>query len=88
MNGTIIYSTCSLSPIQNEGVVNTVVRAVDEDYTLKYKLRIEPLDHIKASFGYFFDFSATCKHGMLVLPTINKNFGPFFLCKLTKIPRY
>lgn len=85
MNGTIVYSTCSLSPIQNEGVVNTVLNFFEAES--KFYLKIEPLDYLKNYFDYFFTFSNACKIGLLVSPDIKKNFGPFYLCKISKIPK-
>lgn len=84
-NGTIVYSTCSLSPVQNEGVVNTVLRTFENNHN--FKLRVEPLEHLKLNLGYFFTFSQVCKLGMVVSPDIYKNFGPFYVCKLTKLPK-
>ncbi|RNA26192.1 5-methylcytosine rRNA methyltransferase NSUN4 isoform X1 [Brachionus plicatilis] len=55
LNGTIVYSTCSLSPIQNEGVVNTVLNFFEAES--KFYLKIEPLDYLKNYFDYFFTFS-------------------------------
>jgi len=88
INGSIVYSTCSLSPIQNEGVITTVLRSFDESSSkLDYKLELDCLEHIKFSLDYFFTFSPSCKQGILVTPEINKNFGPFYLCKINKISK-
>lgn len=82
MNGTIVYSTCSLSPMQNEGVVSNVLNMFKEN--TEFSLTVEPLDYLKHYFEYFFTFSAHCKQGLIVAPDIKKNFGPFYLCKLKK----
>ncbi len=84
MGGTIVYSTCSLSPIQNEAVVNTVV---DMFASADFTLVAEDLSGMRAFFDYFYAFSAHCKLGLLVAPHIKKNFGPFYLCKLRKIAK-
>lgn len=81
-NGTVVYSTCSLSPIQNEGVVKTVLDLFDKEG--QFKVEAEPLDYFKDYFDYFFQFSKSCKLGLLVAPDIKKNFGPFYLCKINK----
>ena len=85
VNGTIIYSTCSLSPIQNEGVVNSALNMFENHP--EFKLRVEPVEHLKLNLSYFFSFSKTCNLGLIVTPNITKNFGPFYLCKLSKLPK-
>lgn len=80
-----MYSTCSLSPIQNEGVVNTVVNELNELRNSNFKLEIANLDYLKHNLDYFYTFSKSCSKGLLVAPEITKNFGPFYLCKINKI---
>ena len=70
--------------MQNEGVVNTVLNRFQEQP--EFKLVAEPLEYLKMNLSYFFDFSKFCKLGLIVTPNITKNFGPFYLCKLKKIP--
>ena len=72
-----------MSPIQNEGVINSVLNSYG--HNSKFKLEIESLEYIKFSLDYFFTFSNSCKLGILVTPDINKNFGPFYVCKINKI---
>lgn len=85
IGGTIVYSTCSLSPIQNEGVVNLVLNSFEGNPD--FSLEIENLDYMKEYFSYFYTFSSHCKLGLIVAPDINKNFGPFYLCKIKKVSR-
>lgn len=75
-----------VSPIQNEGVINPVLMAFENE--TGFKLAVEPLDQIKSSLSYFFDFSSSTNLGLVVTPTIQKNFGPFYVCKLRKLPKY
>jgi 16S rRNA C967 or C1407 C5-methylase (RsmB/RsmF family) len=84
-NGTIVYSTCSLSPVQNEGVVNTVLDMFAND--AHFTLVVQDLTRMKHFFEYFYSFSNHCQLGLVVAPHIQKNFGPFYLCKLKKIPK-
>ena len=85
INGSIVYSTCSLSPMQNEGVVNSVLDSIGDNKT--FKITVECLEHIKYSLDYFFSFANNCSKGLLVTPQIEKNFGPFYVCKLNKVSK-
>ena len=85
LNGSIVYSTCSLSPMQNEGVVNSVLAQFQNNS--QFKLVVEPLEYLKLNLAYFFEFSKACKLGLIVTPSVSKNFGPFYLCKLSKLPK-
>jgi hypothetical protein len=73
-----------VSPIQNEGVINPVLNSFETD-AHGFRLAVEPLDWLQNGLGHFFEFSETCQKGLLVIPTIQKNFGPFYLCKLRKV---
>lgn len=85
LNGSVVYSTCSLSPLQNEGVVNTVMTnfANSNEFTLI----VDDLSEMKRELTHFFGFASNCKLGLLVAPQIQKNFGPFYLCRLRKLSK-
>ncbi len=74
-----------MSPIQNEGVINPVLDSFKNES--EFKLTVEPLDQMKSCLSYFFNYSNSNNLGVLITPTIQKNFGPFYLCKLKKIPK-
>lgn len=71
--------------MQNEGVINGVLESYEANQ--KFRLRVESLDYLKTNLSYFFWFSDQCKVGLLVQPEIYKNYGPFYLCKISKLPK-
>ncbi len=71
--------------MQNEGVVNNVLQTYESNK--EFRLEIQNLDYLKTNFNYFMNFSSVCKQGLLVTPEINRNYGPFYLCKILKLPK-
>lgn len=39
VGGTVVYSTCSLSPIQNDGVVQMALRRIWEETSYKFVIK-------------------------------------------------
>ena len=83
--GVLVYSTCTLSPVQNEGVVNMALKAMAEETTLEFVVSdlteaVKPLGFIGRIYG---------KHqgvpvGNLVVPNLCNNFGPTYFCRITR----
>ncbi|XP_064606319.1 5-methylcytosine rRNA methyltransferase NSUN4-like isoform X2 [Liolophura sinensis] len=81
--GTVVYSTCSLAPTQNDGII----QAVFEDLwnTTKIDIAVENISWMSKAFSNTFRFFDNCRFGQLVLPTLRANFGPMYLCKIKRI---
>lgn len=89
LDGTIVYATSTMSPNQNEGVVNSVLASFANSVDFELCLVIEQpesrnLSSCSTSLDHFFNFSSNCQQGLLVTPTVDKNFGPLYLCKIIK----
>ena len=76
--GTIIYSTCALSPLENDGVIRKLLK--------KRSDRIE-IDRIPDVDAVFDELEAeVTEYGYHILPDKNAGYGPIFLARLIKKP--
>lgn len=86
VGGTVVYSTCSLSPIQNDGVVHSALKNVFENYSVV--ATIKDLTASMAGFRSTLELgtdSAAPKYGQLVTPRVGANFGPSYISKLVRV---
>lgn len=80
--GTVVYSTCSLSPIQNDGVVHMALQRIWQESTRSFSVVSlkEALRPLRGTFRFNHNF----KYGTQVLPFLPSNFGPMYFCKLVR----
>ncbi|KAM6172085.1 5-cytosine rRNA methyltransferase NSUN4 [Erethizon dorsatum] len=81
--GHVVYSTCSLSHLQNEYVVQGTIELLANQYSIK--VQVEDLSHFRKLFMDTFCFFQSCQVGELVLPNLMANFGPMYFCKLHRL---
>jgi len=85
IGGSVVYSTCTLSPSQNEAVVENAAVLAESHYGIKCVERsLKPMGMDLRETGLF-RFNEKCSRGILVLPWILSNFGPMYLCKLQRL---
>ena len=85
--GSVVYSTCTLSPVQNDGVVFDALKKVWQEY--RFEFIVEDLTPAMQPFKETMKISdrTTGLHpyyGQLVLPNMENNFGPMYFSKLTR----
>ncbi|XP_066508812.1 5-methylcytosine rRNA methyltransferase NSUN4-like [Hoplias malabaricus] len=80
--GDVLYSTCSLSQLQNQCVVD---RAVSEAQQMDITVKVQDLSGFVQLFSDTFHFAPRPPVGELVLPHLCENFGPIYMCKLTRM---
>ncbi|XP_034945663.1 5-methylcytosine rRNA methyltransferase NSUN4 [Chelonus insularis] len=85
LGGTVVYSTCTLSPIQNEGVVQLALKKCFEEngITMIVKNMEEGLAPLR--FLYTFGDKHGFKYGHIILPTPQNNWGPMYFCKMIRV---
>ncbi|NXF30612.1 NSUN4 methyltransferase, partial [Nyctibius bracteatus] len=81
--GEVVYSTCSLSPLQNEYVIERAVEIAETQFDIS--IHVEDLSHFRTLFQDTFSFFSDCRLGELVLPHLTANFGPMYFCKLRRM---
>lgn len=81
----MVYSTCSLSPSQNECVVENAVALANSYYGIRcLEKSLKPIEKHLTTTGLY-KFHTACKRGILVVPYLVSNFGPMYTCKLQRI---
>ncbi|OXB68541.1 hypothetical protein ASZ78_000478 [Callipepla squamata] len=80
--GEVVYSTCSLSPLQNEHVIERAIDIAETQFNIT--VHVEDLSHFRTLFQDTFCFFSDCRLGELVLPHLTANFGPMYFCKLRR----
>ncbi|KAL0966681.1 hypothetical protein UPYG_G00298350 [Umbra pygmaea] len=81
--GLVVYSTCSLSQLQNEYVTERAVHLAREE--LGISLQVADLRPLTQLFQDTFNFAPDPYLGQLVLPHLTANFGPIYMCKLQRL---
>lgn len=86
--GTIVYSTCTISPYQNDFVVDYVINQLreEDDITVTSENLDIFVDSLSDNFNFikFKGSPQISPHGVLVYPTLDANFGPMYMAKLTR----
>ncbi|KAJ8406374.1 hypothetical protein AAFF_G00306050 [Aldrovandia affinis] len=79
--GEVVYSTCTLSQLQNEYVVEQALHVAQEAGITAH---VQDLRAFARLFAATFHFAPNPRLGELVLPHLTANFGPIYFCKLRR----
>ncbi|CAL4070673.1 unnamed protein product, partial [Meganyctiphanes norvegica] len=83
--GSVVYSTCTLSPLQNDGVVHMALTQIWQETTIECSVvdlsyAIRPI-----RFLYRLGSNLGLRYGQVVLPSLLSNFGPMYVAKIKRI---
>ncbi|XP_064488847.1 5-methylcytosine rRNA methyltransferase NSUN4-like [Ornithodoros turicata] len=81
--GSLVYSTCTLSPIQNDGVVHMALQHLWETTSMEFA--VVDLSRAFAPLKGVFRLYPDTKYGQVVLPFLPNNYGPMYICKIERI---
>lgn len=82
--GSVVYSTCTLSPIENDGVVQrALIQLREEDYP--HKFAVVNLKEAFRPLRGLFRFNTKFMYGQQVLPSVCSNFGPMYISKIKRL---
>ncbi|KAM5125213.1 5-cytosine rRNA methyltransferase NSUN4 [Mantella aurantiaca] len=80
--GGVVYSTCSLSQLQNEFVVERALDLAGAEYGIHASaVELRPLRDL---FQDTFHFHDNCRIGELIVPRLTANYGPMYFCLLRR----
>ncbi|XP_054164042.1 5-methylcytosine rRNA methyltransferase NSUN4-like [Oppia nitens] len=82
-DGAVVYSTCSLSPIQNDGVVHMALKRIWEE--TNHVFVVCDLKEAFRPFRGLYKMNNTFKYGTQVVPFMPSNYGPIYISKLKRI---
>ncbi|XP_045451345.1 5-methylcytosine rRNA methyltransferase NSUN4 [Melitaea cinxia] len=86
VGGAVVYSTCSLSPAQNDGVVRAALQRAFGEHSVVASIRdlTKPFSALSSTLRLGTG-QARPKYGQLVVPDIAANFGPAYISRLVRI---
>lgn len=82
--GYVVYSTCSLSPSQNDGVIRRFFEQHKKIHPKSSQPIVSNLKPLTDLFGFNMNFFHGCQYGIQVMPTLKANFGPMYICRIRK----
>ena len=83
-NGSVVYSTCTMSPVENDGVVQkALARLQIESHHARYA--VVSLREAFRPLRGLYKFDTNGEFGQLVLPSITSNFGPMYISKIKRL---
>ncbi|XP_078044965.1 5-methylcytosine rRNA methyltransferase l(2)10685 isoform X2 [Augochlora pura] len=84
VGGTVVYSTCALSPVQNDGVVQVALKNIWEESNSIYV--VKDMSEALLPLHYMYEFgNIGTRYGHIAIPTLINNWGPMYFCKIERI---
>ena len=77
-----MYSTCSLSPIQNDGVVHMAMKQLTDEMNGMMKVSIVDMKEAFRPLRGLFRLHRDCRYGQQVMPFLPSNLALYTFVKL------
>lgn len=82
--GVVVYSTCTMSPLENDAVVQRTLMQLEMEAS-EMKFAVVGLKEAFRPLRGLYKFKDDFKYGSQVVPSICSNFGPMYICKLKRM---
>ena len=76
---TVVYSTCTMSPVENDGVIASALESAQK---LGYQVDVVAAPLNKVLEGNLFGTVQMTDYGKLIIPSQTLNIGPMYISKL------
>ncbi|NLM01480.1 MAG: RsmB/NOP family class I SAM-dependent RNA methyltransferase [Treponema sp.] len=83
-DGVLVYATCSLSPAENDNVIEKLLKK-HKNVTIKKIDMQEKKDIHKKNFYFDELFLEKTKYGYAILPDVSNGAGPMYFCLVKKL---
>lgn len=82
--GAVVYSTCTMSPLENDSVVQkALARLQTEGHHARFA--VVSLKEAFRPLRGIYKFHTKFDYGQLVIPSITSNFGPMYISKIKRL---
>ncbi|XP_053610282.1 5-methylcytosine rRNA methyltransferase NSUN4 [Plodia interpunctella] len=86
VGGAVVYSTCALSPVQNDGPVHLALKmAFEQDSVVAVVKDLTPAFSGLSSTLRLCAGDSAPQYGQLVTPSTEANFGPSYIARLVRV---
>ena len=82
----MVYSTCTLSPMQNDGVISLALKHLWEETNIDVSV-LDLTETVKpyANIVQLSKNVKVTKYGQQIVPSLGQNYGPMYFAKIKRL---